>query len=270
MTHAHFAGTIPETYDRHLGPLLFEPYAADLAARIEPNATRILELACGTGRLTRHVLARLPHDGRLVATDLNRGMLEVGKAHVAVSPRLEWREADATRMPFESGTFDAVLCQFGFMFFPDKPAASREIARVLEPGGRLLFSVWDSIAENPLPRIAHETIGSFFEGDPPDFYQVPFGFHDAGAIRTMLDAAGFSATEVETVRLTGEGPSPEHVAVGLVRGNPVLNAIEERGTTDPQVIIDAVAAELRRAFGGGPVRAPMQALVVAARKTPVV
>jgi ubiquinone/menaquinone biosynthesis C-methylase UbiE len=266
---ARFAGSsIPETYERHLGPLFFEPYALDLVARLRPagpGETRILELACGTGRVTRQLLARLPSDGSLVATDLNEAMLTVARSHVAPSPRLEWRTVDAMALPFPPASFSNVVCQFGFMFFPDKASAARGIAAVLRPGGQLLFNTWDSLDQNPLARLAHETIAAFFANDPPRFYPVPFGYHDAGAIRRTLEESGFSEIEIERVPITAEAPSAEHAAIGLVRGSPVQNEIQERGTTDSEPIVRAVAAALRGACGDSPLRVPMQALVVSAR-----
>src|SRR5437016_694402 len=138
-----FAGSIPEFYDRHLGPFLFEPWAAELARRLDPaggDAPRVLELAAGTGILTRELRMRLPSAARIVATDLNDGMLDIARSRLADLSGIEYRQADATSLPFEAGSFDAVVCQFGVMFFPDKPAAMAEAFRALRPGGQLLFN----------------------------------------------------------------------------------------------------------------------------------
>ena len=189
--NAQFAGSIPAAYDRYLGPVLFQPYAEDLAARLKVDANgSVLELACGTGILTRILRDRLPAATRLVATDLNEPMIENAAQKFRQGEAVEWRQADASSLPFDDASFDAVVCQFGIMFVPDKALSAREAHRVLKPGGVFLFNVWDSMEYNDLGRIAHETISSFFEKDPPTFYQVPFGYHDQNEIRRVLESAG--------------------------------------------------------------------------------
>lgn len=267
--HAHFAGSIPETYHRHLGPLLFEPYAADLAGRLEltaREAPRVLELAAGTGILTRRLRERLPAGASLVATDLNEPMLAVARANLGDTAGVAWRQADASELPFAAETFDAVVCQFGLMFFPDRARAAREAARVLKPGGQFLFNVWDSLERNPLGRIAHETIAGFFPSEPPDFYKVPFGLYDLSASQALLESAGFEEVRAVTVPFVAQAPSAEHAAIGLVRGNPILLAIRERGMAEPDEIVASVAAALAKAFGDWPLRVPMQAHVFTAKR----
>lgn len=268
---ARFVDSVPDVYDRHLGPLLFEQYARDLAIRLtasEDPATGVLEIAAGTGILTEQLARRLPREAAIVATDLNPPMLAVAQRRLrndASASRIEWREADATSLPFPDMSFDAVVCQFGVMFFPDKPRAARETHRVLVAGGRWLFNVWGSLAENPIARIAHETIASYFRDDPPQFYQVPFSMHDERVTRELVAGAGFTDVSVTPVRFTAEAPSAHHAAIGLVRGNPVLAAIEERGTVGADEIVEAVAAALARELGDRPMRAPMSAYVVSGR-----
>ncbi|HEX8076773.1 MAG TPA: class I SAM-dependent methyltransferase, partial [Chthoniobacterales bacterium] len=176
--HAQFAGSIPAAYDRYLGPVLFQSYAEDLAARLQLGAdSAVLELACGTGILTRILRDRLPAATRLVATDLNEPMFRHAATKFRQGEAVEWRQADAGSLPFDDGSFDAVVCQFGLMFFPDKTQSAREARRVLKPNGIFLFNVWDSMEHNALGRIAHETIAGFFDKDPPTFYEVPFSYH---------------------------------------------------------------------------------------------
>lgn len=269
---ARFVDSVPEIYDRHLGPLFFAQYALDLTTRLttsERPVRRVLEIAAGTGILTEQLAQLLPADAAVVATDLNPPMLAVAQKRLqghASGSRIEWREADATTLPFADGSFDAVVCQFGVMFFPDKASAASETHRVLEPGGRWLFNVWGNLEENPVPRIAHETITGYFSDDPPQFYQVPFSMHDEESTREMVAGAGFSDVSVIPVRFTAEAPSARHAAIGLVRGNPVLAAIEERGMVGADEIIEAVAAALTRELGDGPMRAPMLAYAVSGRK----
>ena len=99
---------------------------------------------------------------------------------------MQWRQADATKLPFADGAFDAVVCQFGLMFFPDKAAGIREAFRVLRSGGQYLFNVWDAIEHTPITRITHETVAEFFPTDPPQFYRVPFSLHEPEPIVRML------------------------------------------------------------------------------------
>ena len=264
--NARFAGSIPAAYDRYLGPVLFQPYAEDLAARLEVVANgSVLELACGTGILTRVLRDRLPATAKLVATDLNEPMFRNAAHKFQEGEAVEWRQADACSLPFDDASFDAVLCQFGIMFVPDKALAAREARRVLRPGGVFLFNVWDSMEHNDLGRIAQETISSFFEKDPPTFYQVPFGYHDQTEIRRVLEGAGFGNIRFDVVAKIGGASRPEDAAQGLVHGNPVAVAITERDPSLLPVITNAVAGALKKQFGETAVRAPMQAIVIEAR-----
>ncbi|HKW51375.1 MAG TPA: methyltransferase domain-containing protein [Candidatus Eisenbacteria bacterium] len=263
--NATFDGLIPEIYDKHLGAVLFKPYAADLVKRLKPRGAKdVLELACGTGIVTRALLDGLKPRPRLVATDLNEPMIAYARSKVGPEPGLEWRQADASSLPFSDASFDAVVCQFGVMFVPDKLAAMKEARRVLRPGGVFAFNVWDKIEENDLGRTAHEMITRFFPFDPPTFYTVPFGFHDSGLIRSMLGQAGFDDVQIESVAKESRSPSAGHAAVGLVRGNPVVTAIQERGSVEVGTVIAAVEEALRGRYGDSPLIAKMRAWVVMA------
>ena len=263
--NARFLGTIPELYDRHLGPVVFEPNAADLVRRIPAApAGALLEVACGTGILTRELRARLLRSVQLVATDLNQPMIDYARSKLDALDSIEWRQADAAALPFPPAAFAVLACQFGLMFVPDKDAAFREARRVLTKGGLFVFSVWDRIERNPFGRIAHESIGSFFSADAPNFYQVPFGLHDPDVLRGLLNASDFGRVELETVSLEARSPTARSLALGLVKGNPVSIAIQERGVAlDP--IVDRLEAALVRAGGDQPFRSTMQALVVTAQ-----
>lgn len=263
--NAQFAGSIPAAYDRYLGPILFQAYAEDLAARLKVDANgSVLELACGTGILTRVLRDRLPAGARLVATDLNEPMFRNAAQKFRNDEAVEWQQADASSLPFDDKSFDAVVCQFGIMFVPDKELSAREAHRVLKPGGLFLFNVWDAMEHNALCQIAHETISSFFEKDPPTFYQVPFGYHDHAEIKRALEAAGFRDIRIEVVSKVSVPSRAEDAAQGLVHGNPVAVAITERDPALLPVIATAVADALKKRFGNE-VRAPMQAIVIEAR-----
>jgi ubiquinone/menaquinone biosynthesis C-methylase UbiE len=264
--NAIFGGSIPENYDRYLGPSLFEPFANDAVARLDPGLHRnVLEIACGTGIVTRRLRDRLRAEARLVATDLNPAMLALAQHKFDLKDNVAWLEADAGALKFSDGSFDAVVCQFGVMFFPDKEKAMREACRVLAPGGVFLFNVWDSFEQNPVARTAHETIASFFDHDPPDFYQTPFGFHDAHLIGELVRQAGFAEVEISIVKLPCQSRSAADFAIGLVRGTPVAGAIEERGNNVGQ-IVQAVEKKIGEQFGVAPVETTMQALVCRARR----
>jgi ubiquinone/menaquinone biosynthesis C-methylase UbiE len=260
-----FVGSIPENYDRYLGPVLFDPYAADLVARLHlPEDAAVLELACGTGVVTRRLRDRLGPMAKLVATDLNDAMLSYAARKFKSEDAIEWKQADATDLPFADQSFDAVVCQFGLMFVPDKEKALSETYRVLKPGGTFLFNVWDAIEYNELPRIAHTIIADFFDANPPDFYEVPFSFHDVEAINSLLSAAGFSEMKFYLLRLSAVSRSAEEAARGLVHGNPIINVLRERSESSIPEIEAAVAAAVAAQCGDTPVRAKMQALICTA------
>jgi ubiquinone/menaquinone biosynthesis C-methylase UbiE len=197
---AKFAGSIPAIYHQYLVPLLFEPYAEDLAARVrELVQGQVIELAAGTGALTQALRCSLAAPVRIEATDLNPGMLAIAKERTS-DPSVTWRQADAQKLPMESGSADAIVCQFGVMFFPDRGAAYREVARVLRPGGRFVFNAWDRLERNEVSDIVSRAVCALFPDDPPRFYErTPFGYSDPATIRGELEGAGFDRIEIETV-----------------------------------------------------------------------
>ena len=267
IAHARFDGSIPEKYDIHLGPLFFEHYAADLARRvIVPADGSILETACGTGISTEFLRVATDRSVEIVATDLNEPMLEYARRKRGDLPNVRFEQADALDLPFDDEQFDAVVCQFGIMFVPDKPAAIRESYRVLRPGGMLAFSIWDSLDWNPVARVAHETICRFFTENPPSFLPVPFEFHQLDPVKDMLLQSAFADIEMSIVPNVIERPAARDVATGLVEGNPTIHDVVERATAPPEAVIDAVAEALANAFGDAPLRTSLQAIVVTARR----
>ena len=263
MTTA-FTGDIPSHYHAGLGPLLFEPYAeelARLARRLGPR--RVLETACGTGILTRRLADALRGEAEIVATDLNPDMLAV--AQRTTSGAAELRPADMTALPFPDESFDLVACQFGLMFAPDKPAALREARRVLARGGAALVSTWGPLERNTVFDVAHRALAALFPDDPPRFYETPYSMPDPGALQGLLLGAGFETAAVETVRRTGVASSPRAAAVGLVLGNPMAGELSARGPG----VLDEALHEVERAlverFGEGPFEAGLEALVATAR-----
>lgn len=255
-----WAEDMSATYEEDLVPAVFRPYAEDLAARIARHQPRVvLELAAGTGALTQAILARLP-GVRITATDLNVAMVDIGSARV---PSATWRQADAMQLPFGDASVDLVACQFGVMFFPDRPAAYAEVARVLKPGGRFVFNCWGPQATHDVEVEVLAALAATFPYDPPRFLaRVPHGYHDAGQVTADLTAAGFNGINRETVDLACTAKSARHLARGYCRGTPLRAEIETRGDLDATT--DAVAKALERRFGSGPVTGGMSALVVSA------
>ncbi len=260
---ASFTGSIPENYDRYLGPAWFEAYAADLAQRV-PSRPRgaVLEIACGTGLLTRRLRERLAPAVRLVATDVSSAMLQFAQGKLAGLPGIEWREADAMKLPFAERAFDAVVCGFGVMFMPDRAAMLREARRVLGQGGLLVFNVWGSVADNPHGGANIAAMQQMFPGDAEMVYTVPYEMHDPALLRGLLAAAGFRELRIEKKRVDLDAPAAD-IATGQIRGTPRGLLIEKRGATLEQAIA-ACTAELRR-VGGDPYRGPSHAVVVEAQ-----
>ena len=263
-----FTGSIPEIYDRLLVPLIFEPYALDLAGRIAgAGPQRVLETAAGTGVLTRALAARLPQTARIVATDLNQPMLDFAAARLSDDSRITWRQADALALPFEDQAFDVVTCQFGAMFFPDKVQGYREARRVLKPNGRFLFNVWDRISENEFADVVTEALAAMFPQDPPRFLaRTPHGYCNADTIREQLTQAGFATISVEAVDKRSRAPSPRQPAVAYCQGTPLRNEIVARDASRLEEATNKATEALARRFGNGSVDSRIRALVVTASR----
>jgi len=258
---AQFTGTIPEHYERGLGPIIFADYAADIARRVSARSpTRVLETAAGTGMVTRYLRDQLPPASHLTATDLNDAMLDVARSKFRSEERVTFLAADATELPFPEHAFDCVVCQYGIMFFPDKAKSYREVRRVLAPNGRYVFSVWDSHTHNPFGRISYETVARFFPDDPPQFHQVPFGYHRIDTIKEALLEVGLADITASVVRFEKRVSDISSFARGLVCGSPLVDQIRQRGG-DVERIIDALANAFARdlELGERPLR--MQAIV---------
>lgn len=264
---ASFIGNIPEHYDRGLGPVIFVDYAADIARRAAAcSPARVLETAAGTGIVTRGLRDLLPAGASLTATDLNPPMLELARKKFQPGENVDFRPADATDLPFPDAGFDAAVCQFGLMFFPEKDKAYRETHRVLAPGGHYLFNIWDAHRYNPFGRIAHEVTASFFPSDPPQFYKVPFSYNQIDPIKESLLDAGFTDIEIAVLKREKEIPDIALFAQGIVYGNPLIDQIRARGGVDPERVVDAVAQALRAEFGTDPGRMTLQAVIFSATR----
>lgn len=262
-----FAGSIPENYDRYMVPLIFAPYAADIARRaasLSPSA--VLEIAAGTGVVTRALAPRLSPGATYVVTDLNQPMLDYAASRQAPDDRITWRQADAMALPFEDAAFDLVCCQFGAMFFPDRVAAYGEAKRVLKPGGHFLFNVWDRLEENLFANDVTDALAQVFPNDPPRFLaRTPHGYHDKERIRRDLENAGFSRVEIDTRAEQSRASSPMVPAVAYCKGTVLRTEIEAREAGRLDAATDQVARALAEKHGQGEVAAKIQAHIIVAR-----
>jgi ubiquinone/menaquinone biosynthesis C-methylase UbiE len=259
-----FTGSVPNVYDSKLGPLIFAPYAEDMADRAEAlRAGRVLELAAGTGIATAALARRLP-DARIEATDLNADMVSLARSRRELGT-VRWSIADAMALRFDDAAFDLVTCQFGVMFFADRPRAFRETRRVLEPGGAFLFNVWDSLEQNDVARIVTAAVAAAFSDDPPSFVErTPHGHGDPAPIQRDLRDAGFSTVTYEAVIRQSCAPSARDAAVGICQGTPLLNEINARDPKRLSEIIDSATRALERALGTGAIEGGMRAFIYAA------
>jgi SAM-dependent methyltransferase len=261
-----FAGSIPQLYDTHFVPLIFEPYATDLAGRVASlGPSRVLEIAAGTGVVTRAMANALPPQVELVATDLNQPMLDRAAA-IGTRRPVRWLQADAMQLPFEDTAFDAVVCQFGVMFFPDKVRALSEARRVLRPGGALLFNVWDRIEENEFADAVTNALAELFPADPPRFMaRTPHGYFEREAIARDVAAAGFRPEpRIETVPARSRAATAEIPAVAYCQGSPLRNEIEARWPTGLAAATTACSKAIAGRFGTEPVDGKIQAHVIVA------
>ena len=260
-----FSDAMSAVYERHLVPLIFEPYASALAQRLAlTNASRVLEIACGTGVLTRALASSLPASVAITATDLNEAMLDQA-AYVGTSRPVEWRQADAFQLPFDDGSFDAVVCQFGVMFFPDKRRAFAEARRVLGDDGLFMLSVWDRIEENEFADVVTTAVATEFPDDPPAFLaRTPHGYFDRPTIERDLLAAGFAdGAYFATISERSRAASPDVPAIAYCQGTPLRSEIESRGPSRLDDVTEIATGAIRQRFGNGAVDGKIQAHVIA-------
>jgi ubiquinone/menaquinone biosynthesis C-methylase UbiE len=257
-----YRGSAAELYEHLLVPLIFSPHARILASRLAGISTGdLLEIAAGTGALTRELCKVMPATVRIVASDLNQPMLDQAMT-VADARRVTWRQADAMSLPFGDRSFDAAVCQFGVMFFPDKVTAYREALRVLKPGGRFLFSVWDKLETNVLNQMYQDILERMFPSDAPGRMRVPYSYHDTDSIERDLREAGFSDVGIEVVPEWYGSMSAREAAYALVQGHSVRVEIETRGPDYLDKAAEALAQAVADRFGEGPVKIPNRAMIV--------
>jgi ubiquinone/menaquinone biosynthesis C-methylase UbiE len=260
----NFSGSVAKFYETLMVPLLFQPYADDLAPRLGARRiSRLLEVAAGTGVVTRALAASLDDSVAIVASDLNQAMLDQAAATGTARP-VTWQQADAMALPFGDGEFDVVVCQFGAMFFPDKAHAYAEVRRVLKPGGLFLFNVWDRIADNEFADVITTALADVYPQDPPRFLaRTPHGYHDTAAVARDLALGGFrQPARIETVSARSRAPNPHQPAYAYCHGTPLRNEIEQRDASGLDRATTAAEKALAQRFGTGAVDGKIQAHVI--------
>lgn len=266
-----FTKSIPQKYEDYLTPFIFDPYAEDLVERIDTTSLgNVLELACGTGAVTKQLLAHLPSAVQLIATDLQPDMISTAKISVAQrhpsAPNITWEIVDMTDIPYEANRFDLIVCQFGLMLVPEKLKALTEMHRVLRPGGRLLFSVWGDIRYNQIWDMTGSVIGSFVGANPMLQDPGPFSMADAGIGLELLKKAGFPDAKVTAVNKTGQIETAAMAVKGIIEGLPVITALSQKDPALPAKVQAALEQELVNRLGDHPLQSSLQALVFETNK----
>jgi ubiquinone/menaquinone biosynthesis C-methylase UbiE len=268
-TVTHSFDSSPESalhYDEFLGPMFFEPYAIEVADRINPSSVSVaLEIAAGTGRVTRHIRKRISASAKLIASDISETMLTVAKEKLT-DPGIDWQKIDAQQLPFSDNSIDLVVCCFGYMFVPDKPKAFAEAYRVLRPGGMFLITTWDKLENNAASYTSRSQAMKYFEGPMPETFNLATSMHDEVAIRKMLTDAAFARVSVEKVRKNSVCPTAQEAAAGLVQSGQIFQEIKKRNPAWIEEIKAEVEKILAEKFGAAPMIAPMSALVSQAWK----
>jgi ubiquinone/menaquinone biosynthesis C-methylase UbiE len=260
-----FSGIVADNYDQYLGPIFFEPYAIDLVKNINaPGVNSILEIACGTGRVTKHLRNIFPSPVKLIASDLNGDMLAVARSFVN-DDSVEFVEADAQSLPFAENSFDVVVCQFGFMFMPDKSKAFGEAFRVLKKNGQFVFNTWDALEKNPASDLADKAIMEFFEKDS-SFFSVPFSMHNDRELKKLLQDAGFNNIDIHHTTILAETDSALTIAKALITGTPAFNEIKKLNAASPEKIVELTAKKIENMYGSGNIKTETSALICIAKK----
>ncbi len=264
-TNISFGGSIPKIYDEVLGPVYFEPYAIDIAERAAKlNPASLLETACGTGIASVYLSNKIP-SAQFISTDINPDMLAIAQTKNS-NRNISWQLTDATALPFPDNKFDCMVTQFGVMFYPDRLKGMQEALRVLKPGGTFLFSVWGTLEANPMSATGREIVKGHFQNKVPASYNAAYSMHNIEEVMTLVKQAGFTEVYSEVVTKDCVAESAQVMAVGIVEGNPIVNAIREREESAIVVLKNKVYETLVERFGDHPCKSTMQAIVFAAKK----
>lgn len=266
ISNLDFSGSIPKNYDQYLGPMFFEPYAIEIAGRIDPSSIKTaLEIGCGTGRVTSHLRNVLPESSRLIASDVSEDMLDVAREKLK-GLNVDWKIIDAQQLPFDDNSLDLVVCAFAYMLVPDKQKAFGEAFRVLRPGGSFLLSTWDKLENNEASYVFRKIVKEYFGDTLPETYKLPFSMHDPALLETQLKQIGFLSTKVEVVKKFLVCSTAKEAAKGLINGGLLYNEIVNRNPAWLDEMTSAVEAQLSQKYGASPMTAPMSALLGISKK----
>jgi ubiquinone/menaquinone biosynthesis C-methylase UbiE len=257
------SGTRGEIYEKHMVPAIFGLWAPDLvdSARVRPGE-RVLDVACGTGVVTRVIAERVGPGGRVVGLDSNPDMLAAARTAPSQS-NIDWLVENAMSMSLLDQAFDAVVCQQGFQFFPDKVAALQEMRRVLVPGGRLALSVWRSVDQSPAFRILRDHLARRL--GPEKAALRPFGLPDGQAIGAMISSAGFRDVKVRAEVKISRFQSPQHMVLSIAGGAPTMfGALVEQGPDEIEAVALEIAEATRTYFDDEGWAAPMASNIITA------
>lgn len=256
-----FEKTIPGVYERYLGPYLYEPYALYVTNMVKENPKQALEIGAGSGRLTNHLAKKIGLNAKLTAMDINPEMLEIAKVKVK-EPNVEFQVADAQSLPFADNSFDFVVCQFGFMFLPDKQKGFNEAWRVLKSGGQFIFVTWDKAENNITLHISQQTIMDLLKATPPPFFGRAYSsMNNPDELKSYAKIAGFENITVQKITLEGESPTAMDAAIGFVEGNGIIREILKEGTELLETIKSTIVSKINEQVSPNPVRSKLNAWV---------
>ncbi len=264
------AGSAPEVYERELVPAVFGVWAPILVELAQPRPSeRVLDVACGTGIVARIAATRVGPGGTVVGIDLNPGMLSVARSVVSPDPRsaeqLQWQEASADKLPFPDGSFNVVYCQLGLQFFPDRPAALREMHRVLGAEGRLALMVWRGIHESLGFAVLAEALERQVGQAAAAIMRAPFGLSNADELEALVRAAGFQNVAIHQRSGTVRFPSVERFVLSYVAGSPLASPVSKAGDAARGALITDVRKALEKYTSNTELAFPIAAHLLSAR-----